>query len=207
MSCCCENPVNVGCIDNCNPVTDLIVKQTGEHTVDFEFLGMPFYFTMNATLDEVFTFPSAILNEDAYITFSITQPDGSAYTLTAADLDDIGHTTNQDGPFTCFTVNVRHKRLLSGTSLITPSECNIVKLVPVEQRFDPVNSDTVTVTNFALADAVRLDVFLDGELVSEVAGDVDTVGFAISSQDIIFSEELIGAEVVLKAFIEEPYAY
>ena len=205
MANCCNNPVCLGCVGHCNPSPVIEAKQTGNHTVKFDFLDASYFFIVFQNVGEVFVFPN-IFNEDSIVNFQIVQPDGSNLSYTVVELAALGIITTQTGPFECFALDIKPMRILSGSveAVVAPS-C-IMKLTPVgPERFATVIGDNITVTAFSIADTVSFEVFLDGRLVSEVAGDEDTIGYSIAAQIVTFSEDITGSEVVVKGIIETEF--
>lgn len=205
MSCCCNDPVYIGCVGHCDPSPVLTAKMAGTHTVTFDFLEARYYFTLVLEVGERFAFPN-VFNEYSRPTFTITGPDGNPVSYLESELNDLGIYTELEGPYSCFQMDIKPLYLVSGdVPAVTAPSC-YMKLQPVTpERWDLVSGNTITVTNFSFTEAVSYDVFLDGRLVSEVAGDADTIGYSISGQDVIFSEDVTGSEVVVKAIIEVEY--
>lgn len=203
-SCCCPDPIFIGCVSSCVPTTVLLAKQTGNHTVAFQFLEQDYYFVEFYELGDPFIFPN-VFNEHSKPVFQITQPDGSDYELTEEDIAAFG-LSGDNAPYECFTMEIKPTRLLNGTETpaVTPS-C-VMKLTPVGPERFIGSGDTVTVTAFALADTVDLDVYVDGRLVTpDVAGTIDLLTYTTSGQVITFSEDVTDAEILVKGIIQTEY--
>lgn len=207
MNCCCPEPVYIGCTNSCSPSILLKAVQTGTHTIQFSFLGQDFYFTKDFSIGDEFDFPN-VFNEFSQPIFQIINPDGSDYTLTGEQLVTLGiiPSSRFTAPYECFTMDVKPMRLLSGDIPASETPACVMKLTPVGPERFVISGDTVTVTAFAISQAVSLDVFVDGRLVTpDETGTIDLLSYSISGQDIIFTEDITGSEVLVKGIIETEY--